>query len=410
MNSLHEKAAATPEHLLPTRKKVRQDRSTAYETLRGQRTGLEEEGVAGRTYRIGELFCGAGGLALGAKLAKLTLSTGDQYRCEPVWAVDYNRWACRTFAHNFGIEPVFGPVQSVKIEDLGQIDGLMFGFPCNDYSMVGEHKGLDGEYGPLYTYGVKALNAYNPDWFLAENVSGLTSANEGEAFLKILEALTRAGTGYDVTAHLYRFEHYGVPQMRHRVVLVGIRKDLGRTFRVPKPTTEGDMLPRVADELRGVEHVEHNNERTRHPAKTVEMLSHIPPGKNAWYPGIPKHLQLNVGNCRLSHIYRRLDPDKPAPTVTARGGGGTHGYHWAEPRALTNRERARIQTFPDDFVFLGPKEEVRAQIGMAVPPRGAQAIVEAVLKTLAGVNYEWVEAKWSLPAAELEPEMELTAD
>ena len=95
----------------------------------------------------------------------------------------------------------------------------------------------------------------------------------------------------------------------------------------------------------------------------------------------------------MSQIYKRLHPDKPAYTITGSGGGGTHVYHWSENRALTNRERARLQSFPDDFIFEGSKESVRKQIGMAVPPKGAQAVVEAVLKTFAGVSYETIEAK-----------------
>lgn len=351
-------------------------------------------------YRVGELFCGAGGLALGARMASVVDASGRRYGCEIVWANDFNHWACETYRRNIGAHVIEGPVQELKFEELPPIDGLMFGFPCNDYSVAGEHKGLDGSYGPLYTYGVKAINVHNPLWFLAENVSGLASANEGEAFVRILEDLRRAGMGYNVTAHLYRFEDYGVPQTRHRIILVGIRKDLNKTFRVPKPTHLG--RPRtVAEALEGVEKVKLNNEKTRHPKKVVEMLSYIPPGENAWYEGIPKELRLKVKGYHMSAIYRRLDPNKPAYTITARGGGGTHGYHWAEPRALTNRERARLQTFPDDFEFIGPKEEVRAQIGMAVPPLGAKVIIEAILKTLAGVDYEWVEARWGAVQATL---------
>ena len=90
---------------------------------------------------------------------------------------------------------------------------------------------------------------------------------------------------------------------------------------------------------------------------------------------------------KISQIYKRLDPDKPAYTVTGSGGGGTHIYHWEENRALTNRERARLQTFPDTYVFHGSKESVRKQIGMAVPCDGARIIFEAILKTFAGIPY-----------------------
>jgi DNA (cytosine-5)-methyltransferase 1 len=115
------------------------------------------------------------------------------------------------------------------------------------------------------------------------------------------------------------------------------------------------------------------------------------PGENAWNANLPPHLRLNVKNVKLSHIYKRLNPDKPSYTITGSGGGGTHVYHWKENRALTNRERARIQTFPDDFVFYGSKESVRKQIGMAVPPRLSEIIFENILKTFAGLQYEFVD-------------------
>ena len=102
-------------------------------------------------------------------------------------------------------------------------------------------------------------------------------------------------------------------------------------------------------------------------------------------------MQLNVKGAKISQIYRRLDPTKPSYTVTGSGGGGTHVYHWSEPRALTNRERARLQTFPDDFIFYGSKESVRSQIGMAVPVEGAQIILEALLKTFALIKYPSVK-------------------
>ena len=86
-----------------------------------------------------------------------------------------------------------------------------------------------------------------------------------------------------------------------------------------------------------------------------------------------------------------MNPEKPAYTVTGSGGGGTHIYHYSEPRALTNRERARLQTFPDDYLFCGSKESVRKQIGMAVPPKGAAEIFEAILKTFSGEKYPYIK-------------------
>ena len=108
----------------------------------------------------------------------------------------------------------------------------------------------------------------------------------------------------------------------------------------------------------------------------------------------PKNLQLNVKGAKISQIYRRLDPNKPSYTVTGSGGGGTHVYHWKENRALTNRERARLQTFPDSFIFEGSKESVRKQIGMAVPVKGAKIIFDSLLKTFAGIKYKNIDPKY----------------
>lgn len=377
------------------------------------------EGSAVPTQLIGELFCGAGGLGLGAHKARVISPEGEGWGCKPLWGVDNNEWACATYRRNLGADVRCVDVRAMDFRqlrrDTDRINGLLFGFPCNDYSLAGERKGLDGDYGPLYTYGLKAIRANGPEWFLAENVSGLASANEGEALQRILFDLQVEG--YAVTAHLYRFEEYGVPQMRHRFIIVGIRSDLQKAFRVPAPTHAeggaGGLLPLVgaAEALAGVDSCPNNNERTNHPDKTVRFLEAIPKGGNAWSEEIPEELRLNVKGYKMSAIYRRLLPDKPAPTVTARGGGGTHGYHWDEPRALTNRERARLQTFPDDYVFEGPRGEVRAQVGMAVPPKGAQLIVEAVLKTLAGMKYPSVRASLlEPPVAEHENSDETAAD
>ena len=134
-----------------------------------------------------------------------------------------------------------------------------------------------------------------------------------------------------------------------------------------------------------------NNEPTKQSPIVVERLKHIKPGENAFTANLPEALQLNIKGARISQIYKRLDPEKPAYTVTGSGGGGTHIYHWSEPRALTNRERARLQTFPDSYEFVGSKESVRKQIGMAVPCRGAKIIFEAILKSFAGIEYEYAE-------------------
>ncbi len=349
-------------------------------------------------FKLAELFCGPGGLSLGAMSAVFNDQNGKAYKIKPVWANDIDQDACKTYARNIHnadlTKVVCAPVETIDFEKVPYFDVLAFGFPCNDFSVVGEQKGFHGKYGPLYNYGIKAINARNPKWFIAENVSGLQSANSGKAFAKILEDLEKAGKGYCLTTHLYKFEEFSVPQTRHRIVIIGIRKDLGLEFKVPAPTTADKYISaREAIENPPIPENAPNQEITAQAKIVVERLKHIPPGKNAWIKGLPKHLRLNVKGAKMSQIYRRLHPDKPSYTITGSGGGGTHGYHWSENRALTNRERARIQTFPDDFIFEGSKESVRKQIGMAVPPKGVKIIVEAVFKTFAGVSYDWIQPK-----------------
>lgn len=346
-------------------------------------------------FRLAELFSGPGGLALGAIHSNAENET-TIFGIQPAWANDLDPDTCKTYARNIhgGDENavICSPVQEIDFHKMPGFDALAFGFPCNDFSVVGEQKGFNGKFGPLYSYGVRAIDTHNPKWFIAENVSGLQSANSGLAFKKIISDLENAGKGYELTAHLYKFEEYGVPQQRHRIVMVGIRKDLGLKFKVPTPTTKNNFVSaREALESPRIEDNAPNHEPTKQSPNVVERLKHIPAGENAWYEGIPEHLRLDVKGARMSQIYKRLHPERPSYTITGSGGGGTHVYHWHDPRALTNRERARLQTFPDNFIFEGSKESVRKQIGMAVPPVGARAIIEAILKTFAGIPYASIE-------------------
>lgn len=344
-------------------------------------------------FKLGELFCGPGGLAWGATHADIG---NPDFRIVHEWANDYDANTCQTYGNNIcpdRPESVYhADVRKFDLTKLSPIDAFAFGFPCNDYSVVGEQKGMDGVYGPLYSYGVKVLKLYRPQWFLAENVGGLKNANDGKAFTKILEEMRSAG--YKLYPNLYKFETYGIPQARHRIIIVGIRNDLDFEFKIPSnaPYKDVDNSCKTAIEVPPIPADAENNELTKQSTTVVERLKYIKPGQNAFTADLPENLQLNIGGAKISQIYKRLDPDKPAYTVTGSGGGGTHIYHWSENRALTNRERARLQTFKDDYVFVGSKESVRKQIGMAVPCEGAKIIFEAILKTFAGIPYESMPA------------------
>ena len=191
-------------------------------------------------FKLVELFCVPGGLTFGAKSARI-IHKDIEYSVSPIWANDIDEDSCKTYIRNIHPDDpsavVCKSVEDIDFKKIPSFDVIAFGFPCNDFSLVGEQKGFRGKYGPLYTYGVKAINTHNPKWFFAENVSGIQSANEGMAFSKILEDLEKAGRGYKLTPNLYKFEQYGVPQCRHRIVIIGIRKDLNLEFKVPAPIT-----------------------------------------------------------------------------------------------------------------------------------------------------------------------------
>ena len=192
-------------------------------------------------FRLGELFCGPGGMGLGA--IGLELKTEKEtLKIIHGWANDYDKDSCLTYAHNItGAEEnsvYHCDVKDLDIQGLEQIDAFAYGFPCNDFSLVGEQKGLKGKFGGLYSYGIEVIEKFNPKFIVAENVGGLSSSNEGKAFQMITENLSKAGKhGYNLTVHKYKSEEYGVPQKRHRIIIVGMRNDLGLKFKVPAPTT-----------------------------------------------------------------------------------------------------------------------------------------------------------------------------
>ena len=184
-----------------------------------------------KVFTLGELFCGPGGLAWGAMHASV-----PGMKIVHAWANDYDADTCKTYTRNIcsdSPETVYcEDVHKLNIDKLGEISALAFGFPCNDFSVVGEQLGFKGKFGPLYTYGIKVLEKYKPEWFLAENVGGIKSANDGTAFERIQKDMIAAG--YRIYPNLYHFEDYGIPQARHRMIIIGIREDLPYEFRVTR--------------------------------------------------------------------------------------------------------------------------------------------------------------------------------
>lgn len=315
------------------------------------------------------LFSGCGGMDLPFHKAGFKV----------VWAIDSNKYACKTFSRNIADVIINDSIENINIAQVPEADICIGGFPCQDFSLIWKRPGLEGTRGNLYTYFLDFVNKKKPKAFVAENVKGLLSANNYQAIKQIISDFESIAPGYLVKPKLYNFADYGVPQFRQRVLLVGIRMDTGFNFVHPQPEYGPNRKKpyRTAGEaLKNVEAVLDNNKHHKIQTRTVEILNRIKPGGN--FSDIPKDSPYYVKGM-ISHIYRRIHPDKPSSTIIAGGGGGTWGYHYLEPRSLTNRERARLQTFPDDFVFEGSTTEVRRQIGNAVPPQGIAAVVEALI-------------------------------
>ncbi|MCW9710310.1 DNA cytosine methyltransferase [Avibacterium sp. 21-586] len=333
--------------------------------------------------KILSLFSGCGGLDLGFHLAGY----------ETIWANDFSHWACESFRKNFGDVIVEGDIEKIdpSSSNIPDCDIILGGFPCQDFSVIWKQPGLDGERGNLYKSFLRFVAVKKPKVFVAENVKGILTANKKRAIQQIIEDFESCG--YYVQAKLYNFAEFGVPQFRERVLIVGVRLDTGFNFRHPDPTHSDDpnshLKPFVTagEAIANIPQDALNNELLKISDKTKRMLEMIPEGGN--FTDIPKDHPLYVKGM-ISHVYRRMHRNQPAKTIIAAGGGGTWGYHYPEPRAFTNRERARLQSFPDSFEFIGSTTEVRRQIGNAVPPQGVVALAKAILPIFSD-NYEKVD-------------------
>lgn len=333
--------------------------------------------------KVLSLFSGCGGLDLGFHLAGY----------ETIWANDFDQWATQTFAHNFGNKIICKDIEQIdpfKDRSIPECDIILGGFPCQDFSMIWKRPGLNGERGNLYKSFLRFVTAKKPKAFIAENVKGLLSANNHKAVEQIIRDFESIAPGYIVKPKLYNFADYGVPQFRERVLIVGVRIDTGFDFQHPKPThgpKAGKPFITAGEAIAGADKVPFNNERMKIAPKTIEILKLISEGGN--FTDIPPDHPHYVKGM-ISHVYRRIHRSEPSKTIIAAGGGGTWGYHYPEPRALTNRERARLQSFPDNFEFLGSNTEVRRQIGNAVPPQGVVALAKTLLP-LFNSTYEKID-------------------
>jgi DNA (cytosine-5)-methyltransferase 1 len=291
--------------------------------------------------KVASLFSGAGGLDLGFKIAGHKI----------VWANDIDKDSTETYCSNIGREIICKPIDEIESEIIPEFDILIGGFPCQGFSRANIHRVEKDSRNSLYVNVVRILRERQPRFFLLENVKGITSLNKGKDFNEIKLALWESG--YKVQHKILNAADFGVPQSRIRVIIVGIRNDLTDEYiyEFPEPTHSklGDKLPKwvsIGQILNSIPE----------PSEKHNLLNHICSNYKVVTRDFTGH--------------RRTDPNKPSPTILARGNGGGGVVAIPHPnnlRRLTVRESALVQTFPLDFEFKGALTSMYRQIGNAVP-------------------------------------------
>ena len=294
------------------------------------------------------LFSGCGGMDLGFMGGFDFLGTNyPKTGFEIIWANEINQAACKTYKQNIGDHILHADINDVIDQLPETADVVIGGFPCQDISINGKMLGIKGERSSLYTYIVKTVDKVKPKVFIAENVGGLLLKQNEYSLNKILEDFN--SLGYEISHKLYRAVDYGVPQTRERVFIVGTKKGLP-IFTPPLPTQE---MPITAKEAIG-DLEEHEQD---------EAFSHI------W----------SLANVSGEQGNRRLKADRPGYTIRAECHGNIQ-FHYSLPRRISMREAARIQSFPDTFIFPCKLRETERQIGNAVPPVLAWHVAKSVKK------------------------------
>ena len=304
-----------------------------------------------RNLRVVSLFSGCGGLDLGflGDFSSLNYAY-PRLPYEIVWANDINAAATATYLHNIGPHIRCGDVWQYLDTIPKKVDVVIGGFPCQDISVNGKRQGISGKRSGLYRALVEAVSISSPRVFLAENVKGLLMSYNRQALQTVLSDF--ADLGYDVTFNLYKAADYGVAQTRERVMIVGTRNG-SPGFLHPSPilTSEQWITARSA-------------------IQDLESLEEAPEWSHIWSRAQRSPEQGN----------RQLQADRPGYTVRAECHGNIH-FHYSLDRRMSMREAARIQSFPDNYVFSGGLRETERQIGNAVPPVLAWHLANAISAT-----------------------------
>lgn len=352
-----------------------------------------------------DLFCGAGGLSKGFMDAGVDVILG----------IDNDEAALKTFEKNHGNAvglsadlsnpETFGKIRETAERRGKSVDLIIGGPPCQGFSVTGPRR-FDDPRNKLYLAVFETVKTFRPKGFLIENVPGMASLYDGQIKDEILRRFR--AMGYETECRILTAADYGVPQMRKRLVFMGIRSDVGKPS-FPEPTRTPDEyvtcreaiddLPSRTDELgketdvydkpprteyqrmmRGSCSVLTNHVATAHKQFVKDTIALVPEGGN-W-----KDLPAGVGESRRFHeAWTRYDGNKPSKTIDT---GHRNHFHYEYDRVPTIRENARLQSFPDDFTFLGSRTSQNRQVGNAVPPLLGKALAEKMIEIIEGRDEE----------------------
>lgn len=339
-------------------------------------------------YKLLDLFCGAGGLSLGFEANNF----------EVVKAIDINKHAVETYNHNR--KKCIAEVKDISeinedfIEKLGGVDGIIGGPPCQGFSTAGQRI-IDDERNKLYREYFKILEITHPKFFVIENVTGILNFAKG---LVKDDIINRANAlGYNVFYKVLDTSEYGIPQIRKRVIFIGFDNKLFKNdFVFPEGNKQLVSIEEAISDLPSLDNNEDNTRykyepkseyqkyirngcevltnhfQSNHTDETKRAISLVPEGGSL--KDIPESER---GGRKYKALLRKMDRSKPSLCIDT---GHRTYFHYSEKRVPSVRENARLQSFKDDFTFIGPKQEQYKQVGNAVPPLLAEIIANSILR------------------------------
>ncbi|MGN7203814.1 DNA cytosine methyltransferase [Pedobacter sp. SAFR-022] len=326
--------------------------------VHGELLSSKKELGTNEKLQVVSLFSGSGGLDLGF------LAT-NQF--EIIFANDFNEQACKTYSHNIGNHIRCGDIS--KVRGLKQADVLIGGPPCQGFSTANPARSFEDPRNQLFKEYSRILKEVKPKVFLMENVSGMTTMQNGQVFRIIKKEL--AECGYKIFDRLLNAKDFGVPQNRRRIFIVGVRNDIQGDFVFPVPVEQHCNTIRELFLDNEIEENDPNHVISKLTPLNKKRLEFIPPGGSM--KDCPADLRNNSDTKRAM---RRLDLDKVSYTIVHNN--CDHYYHPTEDRRITIREMARIQGYPDTYIFFGSKSEQSKQVGNSVPIQLAKAMAEGI--------------------------------